>query len=176
MLDAAEVVTVGGDAPVRVQSMTNTDTGDVESTVTQVRELARAGSEIVRVTVNTDEAAAAVPHIVAGLAKVGVTVPIVGDFHYNGHLLLKNASVQARLEGVGIVPRQTGIDLGLVGIAARACELPRDIRHDHPGPLDQFGRMGLRHGDQRDLAFRPPRRPFRPPRRRAQNPARSPAH
>ena len=68
--------------------MTNTDTADVESTVRQVAELARAGSELVRVTVNTDAAAAAVPAIVAGLERIGVQVPIVGDFHYNGHLLL----------------------------------------------------------------------------------------
>ena len=82
-------VRVGGDAPIVVQSMTNTDTADIEATVTQVRELARAGSEIVRVTVNTDEAAAAVPHIRDRLAQSGVTVPLVGDFHFNGHKLLK---------------------------------------------------------------------------------------
>jgi (E)-4-hydroxy-3-methylbut-2-enyl-diphosphate synthase len=82
-------VTVGGTAPVVVQSMTNTDTADIESTVTQVKALARAGSELVRVTVNTDEAAAAVPHIRDRLAQMGVYVPIVGDFHFNGHKLLK---------------------------------------------------------------------------------------
>ncbi|MBL8267803.1 flavodoxin-dependent (E)-4-hydroxy-3-methylbut-2-enyl-diphosphate synthase [Steroidobacter sp.] len=82
-------VTVGGPAPVVVQSMTNTDTADIESTFAQVKALARAGSELVRVTVNTDEAAAAVPHIRDRLAKVGVHVPIVGDFHFNGHKLLK---------------------------------------------------------------------------------------
>ncbi len=82
-------VRVGGDAPIVVQSMTNTDTADIEATVAQVRELARAGSEIVRVTVNTDEAAAAVPHIRDRLAQAGVTVPLVGDFHFNGHKLLK---------------------------------------------------------------------------------------
>jgi (E)-4-hydroxy-3-methylbut-2-enyl-diphosphate synthase len=82
-------VRVGGDAPIVVQSMTNTDTADIEATVAQVRELARAGSEIVRVTVNTDEAAAAVPHIRDRLAQSGVTVPLVGDFHFNGHKLLK---------------------------------------------------------------------------------------
>jgi (E)-4-hydroxy-3-methylbut-2-enyl-diphosphate synthase len=81
-------VPVGSAHPIVVQSMTNTDTADVPGTIHQVAALARAGSEIVRVTVNNDEAAAAVPLIVAGLAKVGVTVPIVGDFHYNGHLLL----------------------------------------------------------------------------------------
>jgi (E)-4-hydroxy-3-methylbut-2-enyl-diphosphate synthase len=82
-------VTVGGAAPVVVQSMTNTDTADIESTVTQVKSLARAGSELVRVTVNTDEAAAAVPHVRDRLASAGVFVPIVGDFHFNGHRLLK---------------------------------------------------------------------------------------
>jgi len=81
-------VRVGGGAPVMVQSMTNTDTADIASTIKQVASLARAGSEVVRVTVNNDAAAKAVPHIVEGLAKLGVHVPIVGDFHYNGHLLL----------------------------------------------------------------------------------------
>ena len=81
-------VPVGSAHPIVVQSMTNTDTANIPATIHQVAELARAGSEIVRVTVNNEDAAAAVPHIVAGLAKVGVTVPIVGDFHYNGHLLL----------------------------------------------------------------------------------------
>ncbi len=82
-------VWVGGDAPVMVQSMTNTDTADVASTVKQVAALARAGSEVVRVTVNNDAAAEAVRPIVDELAEMGVFVPIVGDFHYNGHLLLK---------------------------------------------------------------------------------------
>lgn len=82
-------VRVGGDAPVVVQSMTNTDTADVASTVNQVMALARAGSELVRVTVNTEAAAAAVPKIVDTCAAFGVRVPIVGDFHYNGHILLK---------------------------------------------------------------------------------------
>jgi (E)-4-hydroxy-3-methylbut-2-enyl-diphosphate synthase len=82
-------VRVGSDAPVVVQSMTNTDTADVASTVEQVASLARAGSELVRVTVNNEEAAAAVPYIVEQLDSRGVHVPIIGDFHYNGHLLLK---------------------------------------------------------------------------------------
>ncbi len=82
-------VTVGGPAPVVVQSMTNTDTADIESTTQQIKALARAGSELVRVTVNTDEAAAAVPHIRDRLAQMGIHVPIVGDFHFNGHKLLK---------------------------------------------------------------------------------------
>ncbi|MDR7391074.1 MAG: flavodoxin-dependent (E)-4-hydroxy-3-methylbut-2-enyl-diphosphate synthase [Armatimonadota bacterium] len=81
-------VTLGGGAPVAVQSMTNTDTADVEATVRQVRQLAEAGSELVRITVNTEDAARAVPRIVDRLRAAGVTVPLVGDFHYNGHLLL----------------------------------------------------------------------------------------
>jgi (E)-4-hydroxy-3-methylbut-2-enyl-diphosphate synthase len=81
-------VRVGGGAPVIVQSMTNTDTADVESTARQVADLARAGSEIVRITVDRDEAAAAVPHIKERLVKMNVDVPIVGDFHYIGHKLL----------------------------------------------------------------------------------------
>jgi len=82
-------VTVGGNHPIVVQSMTNTDTADVPSTVNQVMALAQAGSELVRVTVNTEAAAQAVPKIVDTLDKFGVRVPIIGDFHYNGHILLK---------------------------------------------------------------------------------------
>jgi len=82
-------VRIGSEVPVVVQSMTNTDTADVASTVRQVADLARAGSELVRVTVNHDAAAAALPRIVEALEQQGVRVPIIGDFHYNGHLLLK---------------------------------------------------------------------------------------
>ncbi len=89
-------VRVGSSAPVVVQSMTNTDTADVPGTVQQVAALATAGSELVRVTVNNDAAAAALPAIVEGLAKLGIDVPIVGDFHYNGHLLLKKYPECAR--------------------------------------------------------------------------------
>jgi (E)-4-hydroxy-3-methylbut-2-enyl-diphosphate synthase len=89
-------VKVGGDHPIVVQSMTNTDTADVASTVNQVMALARAGSELVRVTVNTEKAAAAVPKIVDTLDKFGVRVPIIGDFHYNGHILLKKFPECAR--------------------------------------------------------------------------------
>ncbi len=84
----SRTVTVGGDAPVRVQSMTNTDTVDVIGTAIQVKELAVAGSELVRITVNTPEAAQAVPHIRDQLDRMGIDVPLVGDFHYNGHRLL----------------------------------------------------------------------------------------
>lgn len=90
-------VKVGGDHPIVVQSMTNTDTADTASTVNQVMELARAGSELVRITVNTEKAAAAVPKIVESLNAFGVHVPIIGDFHYNGHILLKQYPECARL-------------------------------------------------------------------------------
>jgi (E)-4-hydroxy-3-methylbut-2-enyl-diphosphate synthase len=89
-------VQVGGPNPIVVQSMTNTDTADVMSTVNQVMALANAGSELVRVTVNTDDAARAVPKIVDTLDKFGVRVPVIGDFHYNGHLLLKKYPEMAR--------------------------------------------------------------------------------
>jgi (E)-4-hydroxy-3-methylbut-2-enyl-diphosphate synthase len=89
-------VRVGSSAPVVVQSMTNTDTADVQGTIQQVAALATAGSELVRVTVNNDAAAKAVPAIVEGLAKLGIDVPIVGDFHYNGHQLLKKYPECAR--------------------------------------------------------------------------------
>lgn len=82
------VVTVGGDAPVRVQSMTNTDTVDAIGTAIQIKELALAGSEMVRLTVNTPEAAQAVPHVREQLDRMGIQVPLIGDFHYNGHRLL----------------------------------------------------------------------------------------
>src|SRR5499427_9403023 len=81
-------VAVGGGAPIVVQSMTNTDTADAEATARQVAALARAGSELVRITVDRDEAAAAVPHIRDRLAKMNVRVPLIGDFHYIGHKLL----------------------------------------------------------------------------------------
>jgi (E)-4-hydroxy-3-methylbut-2-enyl-diphosphate synthase len=89
-------VRVGSDAPVVVQSMTNTDTADVPGTIQQVAALAAAGSELVRVTVNNDDAAKAVPYIVDGLAKLGIFVPIIGDFHYNGHQLLRKYPECAR--------------------------------------------------------------------------------
>jgi (E)-4-hydroxy-3-methylbut-2-enyl-diphosphate synthase len=85
----ANVVTVGGDAPVRVQSMTNTDTRDAIATAIQVKELAIAGSELVRITVNTPEAAQQVPYIREQLDRMGIAVPLIGDFHYNGHRLLQ---------------------------------------------------------------------------------------
>ena len=90
-------VLIGSGHPVVVQSMTNTDTADAEGTAIQVAQLARAGSELVRITVNTPQAAAAVPEIAQRLADLGLDVPIVGDFHYNGHLLLREFPETARL-------------------------------------------------------------------------------
>lgn len=92
----SRVVTIGGDAPVRVQSMTNTDTVDVIGTAIQVKELALAGSEVVRITVNTPEAAQAVPHVREQLDRMDIDVPLVGDFHYNGHRLLADYPAMAR--------------------------------------------------------------------------------
>ena len=103
------VVTLGGDAPVRVQSMTNTDTVDVIGTAIQVKELTIAGSELVRITVNTPEAAAAVPHIREQLDRMGIAVPLIGDFHYNGHRLLSDfPAMAAALSKYRINPGNVG--------------------------------------------------------------------
>ena len=99
-------VLVGGGAPVVVQSMTNTDTADIDGTVAQVAALARAGSEIVRITVDRDEAAAAVPHIRDKLARRGIHVPLIGDFHYIGHKLLADHPGLRR--GAGQISHQSG--------------------------------------------------------------------
>ena len=102
-------ILVGGAAPIVVQSMTNTDTGDVAATADQVARLAIAGSEIVRITVDRDEAAKAVPHVRDRLAKRGITVPIVGDFHYNGHTLLAdNPACAEALDKYRINPGNVG--------------------------------------------------------------------
>jgi (E)-4-hydroxy-3-methylbut-2-enyl-diphosphate synthase len=102
-------VVVGGGAPIVVQSMTNTDTADAEGTARQIAALARAGSEIVRITVDRDEAAKAVPAIRERLAKMGVRVPIVGDFHYNGHTLLtENSACAEALDKYRINPGNVG--------------------------------------------------------------------
>src|ERR1700744_2286427 len=92
-------VTVGGGAPVVVQSMTNTDTADVEGPARQIAALSRAGSELVRITVDRDEAAAAVPHIKERLLRMNVDVPIIGDFHYIGHKLLADHPARAEAPG-----------------------------------------------------------------------------
>ncbi len=125
-------VPVGSCHPVAIQSMTNTDTADVSATVEQVAALAAAGSELVRVTVNNDEAAAAVPAIVARLADQGVTVPIIGDFHYNGHLLLTRHPECARaLAKFRINPGNVGgkrRDENFIIIVRVAIECDRPIR------------------------------------------------
>src|SRR6187397_335740 len=136
-------VTVGGGAPVVVQSMTNTDTADVDATARQVAALARAGSELVRITVDRDEAAAAVPHIKERLLRMNVDVPIVGDFHYIGHKLLADHPACAEaLDKYRINPGNVGFkekkDRQFSAIVETA------IRHDKPvrigpnwGSLDQ---------------------------------------
>ena len=105
----SRVVTIGGDSPVRIQSMTNTDTQDAIGTAIQVKELAVAGSELVRITVNTPEAAAQVPYIREQLDRMGIDVPLVGDFHYNGHRLLTDyPACAAALCKYRINPRNVG--------------------------------------------------------------------
>ena len=136
-------VRVGGPAPIVVQSMTNTDTADIEKTVEQVAALARAGSELVRITVDRDEAAKAVPHIRDQLAKRSVDVPLIGDFHYIGHTLLKNNPACAEALA------KYRINPGNVGFKAKRDKQFSDIieialKHDKPvrigvnwGSLDQ---------------------------------------
>jgi (E)-4-hydroxy-3-methylbut-2-enyl-diphosphate synthase len=136
-------VTVGGGQPIVVQSMTNTDTADVEATALQVRALATAGSELVRVTVNTDEAAAAVPHIVDRLGQFGVRVPIVGDFHFNGHKLLREhpacAEALAKYRiNPGNVGRGSKRDPQFAEMIEIACRWARPVRIGvNWGSLDQ---------------------------------------
>jgi (E)-4-hydroxy-3-methylbut-2-enyl-diphosphate synthase len=135
-------VLVGSDHPVVVQSMTNTDTADVEGTVQQVAALWRAGSEIVRVTVNNEEAARAVPYVVEFLAQRGVHVPIVGDFHYNGHILLAKYPDCARaLAKYRINPGNVGAkrhDENFSAIVERAVEFGKPVRIGvNWGSLDQ---------------------------------------
>ncbi|NHA15133.1 flavodoxin-dependent (E)-4-hydroxy-3-methylbut-2-enyl-diphosphate synthase [Thioalkalivibrio sp. XN279] len=136
-------VRVGGDAPIVVQSMTNTDTADIEATVRQVAELARAGSEVVRVTVNTREAAAAVPAVRERLYAMGLNVPLVGDFHFNGHKLL------AEVPECGLALSKYRINPGNVGRGSKrdpqfAAMIEVACRNDRPvrigvnwGSLDQ---------------------------------------
>ena len=135
-------VIIGGDAPVVVQSMTNTDTADVPSTVEQVRLLAEAGSQLVRVTVNNDEAAQALPEIVRLLAADGCRVPIVGDFHYNGHLLLtKYPEAATALAKLRINPGNVGTkhrDANFTKIVEVAIEHDKPVRIGvNWGSLDQ---------------------------------------
>jgi (E)-4-hydroxy-3-methylbut-2-enyl-diphosphate synthase len=141
-------VPVGSAHPVVVQSMTNTDTADVEGTVRQVAALWRAGSQIVRVTVNNDEAARAVPYIVEFLAQRGVHVPIVGDFHYNGHLLLaKYPDCAAALAKYRINPGNVGAkrhDENFAAIIEKALEFGKPVRIGvNWGSLDQALLTGM---------------------------------
>ncbi|WKB53683.1 flavodoxin-dependent (E)-4-hydroxy-3-methylbut-2-enyl-diphosphate synthase [Eleftheria terrae] len=137
------VVTVGGDAPVRVQSMTNTDTVDVIETAIQIKELALAGSEMVRLTVNTPEAAEAVPAIRDQLDRMGIVVPLIGDFHYNGHkLLTEHPACAEALSKYRINPGNVG--KGDKRDRQFAQMIEAAIRHDKPvrigvnwGSLDQ---------------------------------------
>jgi (E)-4-hydroxy-3-methylbut-2-enyl-diphosphate synthase len=139
----SRVVTIGGDAPVRVQSMTNTDTVDAIETAVQVKELAVAGSELVRITVNTPEAAQAVPHIREQLDRMGVSVPLIGDFHYNGHRLLSEfPDCAAALSKYRINPGNVG--KGDKRDRQFAMMIEAALRHDKPvrigvnwGSLDQ---------------------------------------
>jgi (E)-4-hydroxy-3-methylbut-2-enyl-diphosphate synthase len=136
-------VVIGGDAPIVVQSMTNTDTADVEETARQTADLARAGSEIVRITVDRDEAAKAVPLIRDRLARMGVTVPLVGDFHYNGHTLLaQNRACAEALAKWRINPGNVGFkdkrDRQFSAIVELALEYGKPVRIGvNWGSLDQ---------------------------------------
>jgi len=139
----SNVVTIGGDAPVRVQSMTNTDTVDIIETAIQCKELAQAGSELVRITVNTPEAAAAVPAIREQLDRMGIAVPLVGDFHYNGHRLLSEfPDCAAALSKYRINPGNVG--KGDKRDRQFAMMIEAALKHDKPvrigvnwGSLDQ---------------------------------------
>ena len=135
-------VVIGGTAPVVVQSMTNTDTADVNGTITQIRQLVDAGSELVRVTVNNDSAARAVPEIVSQLREFGYPTPIVGDFHYNGHLLLKKfPETASALSKLRINPGNVGTkhrDKNFTQIIEVAVEHDKPVRIGvNWGSLDQ---------------------------------------
>ena len=136
-------IRVGGAAPIVVQSMTNTDTADVEGTTQQVKSLARAGSELVRITVNTAEAAAAVPHIRERLDQLGVTVPLIGDFHFNGHKLLREhpgcAEALAKYRiNPGNVGRGSKRDPQFAEMIEAACRYGKPVRIGvNWGSLDQ---------------------------------------
>jgi (E)-4-hydroxy-3-methylbut-2-enyl-diphosphate synthase len=139
----SRVVTIGGDAPVRVQSMTNTDTVDAIGTAIQVKELAVAGSEIVRITVNTPEAAEQVPYIREQLDRMGIDVPLVGDFHYNGHRLLTDYPAMAQaLSKYRINPGNVGKgekkDRQFAQMIEAACKYDKVVRIGvNWGSLDQ---------------------------------------
>lgn len=135
-------VQVGGNAPVVVQSMTNTDTADIQETITQIAQLADAGSELVRITVNNKEAAKAVPYIMEGLEKKNVEVPVIGDFHYNGHVLLTEFPECAKaLSKYRINPGNTGTktrDKNFCTIVEQAIKWDKPVRIGvNWGSLDQ---------------------------------------
>ncbi len=136
-------IRVGGSAPIVVQSMTNTDTADIEGTAQQVKSLARAGSELVRITVNTAEAAAAVPHIRNRLDQLGVAVPLIGDFHFNGHKLLREHPDCAEALGKyrinpGNVGRGSKRDPQFAEMIETACRYGKPVRIGvNWGSLDQ---------------------------------------
>ena len=136
-------VQIGGGAPIVIQSMTNTDTADVESTSKQIIELARAGSELVRVTVNNEESAEAVPHIRDRIEKAGCNVPIIGDFHFNGHKLLEKYPACAEALGKyrinpGNVGRGSKRDPQFAQMIEFACTYNKPVRIGvNWGSLDQ---------------------------------------
>ena len=140
---AIGAVRVGGSAPIVVQSMTNTDTADIDGTTQQIKDLARAGSEMVRVTVNTSEAAAAVPHIRERLDKQGISTPIIGDFHFNGHKLLREhpACAEALSKyriNPGNVGRGSKRDPQFAEMIEMACQYGKPVRIGvNWGSLDQ---------------------------------------
>src|SRR5665213_4296352 len=156
-------VTVGGGAPIVVQSMTNTDTADVEATARQVAELARAGSELVRITVDREQSAAAVPAIAARLAQMNVAVPLVGDFHYNGHLLLTQyRECAAALAKYRINPGNVGFKDKKDRNFATMIEVA--LKHDKPirigvnwGSLDQAMLAALMDENAKSSAPKPAR-------------------
>lgn len=157
-VDVAGVM-VGGKAPIVVQSMTNTDTADIEATVAQVAALARAGSELVRVTVDRDEAAKAVPHIAERLAAMGLDVPLVGDFHYIGHKLLKdNPACAQALAKYRINPGNVGFkakkDRQFAAIIDKALDYQKPVRIGvNWGSLD--GQLLTRLMDENAAAAKP---------------------
>ncbi len=164
-LAMVEKVGLGGTAPIVVQSMTNTDTADVFATAMQVAQLARAGSELVRITVNTREAAAAVPKIRERLAQMNVDVPLIGDFHFNGHKLLARASGMCR--GAGQVAHQSrqrrqGREARRTVRPADRNRLPLRQAGAHRRQLGQprSGAAGAHHGRKRQTC-RSPRMPPR---------------
>jgi (E)-4-hydroxy-3-methylbut-2-enyl-diphosphate synthase len=154
----AGAIQVGGGAPIVVQSMTNTDTADIDGTVRQVAALAQAGSELVRITVDRDEAAAAVPHIRDRLARIGVHVPLVGDFHYIGHkLLAAHPACAEALDKYRINPGNVGFkekrDRQFGAIVEKAIEYGKTVRIGaNWGSLDQELLTGLMDENARSPA------------------------